>query len=190
MTPHGLQYIPNYIVAQHQQQLLNQVAQHPWQETLQRRVQHYGYVYDYRKRTINPELYLGELPIWLLNIAQQLQADNYISDIPDQVIINEYQPGQGVAAHIDCEPCFGDTILSLSLGSITTMIFKHQRTGKVFQQILESGSLVVLKNDARYEWTHAIPARKTDIVAGRRISRSKRISLTFRKVIVNGQTAK
>lgn len=38
-----------------------------------------------------------------------------VSERMDQAIINEYLPGQGIAAHVDCEPCFGDEIGVVSL---------------------------------------------------------------------------
>ena len=43
--------------------------------------------------------------------------------MPDQLIVNEYQPGQGISAHIDCEPCFKNTIVTVSLGSVYEMDF-------------------------------------------------------------------
>lgn len=55
-------------------------------------------------------------PDWLLNYYHRLYDDGYFPKIPDQVIINEYQPGQSIAPHIDSVPCFGETIASLSLG--------------------------------------------------------------------------
>lgn len=54
--------------------------------------------------------------------------------------------------------------------------------------LLEPNSLLVLKGESRYMWTHGIAERKHDIVPtvpGERIAvkqRSRRISLTFRKV--------
>ena len=35
--------------------------------------------------------------------------------------VNEYLPGQGIAQHVDCVPCFGGTVASLSLLSPCTM---------------------------------------------------------------------
>ena len=36
---------------------------------------------------------------------------------PDQVTVNEYLPGQGIAPHVDTHSAFEDGIASLSLGS-------------------------------------------------------------------------
>jgi hypothetical protein len=49
---------------------------------------------------------------------------------------------------------------------------------------LEQGSLLILADDARYKWRHAIPGRKNDRVDGQVIRRGRRVSLTFRTVIV------
>jgi alkylated DNA repair dioxygenase AlkB len=48
---------------------------------------------------------------------------------------------------------------------------------------LEPGSLTVMKDDARYAWKHAIPARKTDTYQGHKVERQRRLSLTFRTVL-------
>ena len=53
-------------------------------------------------------MFLGELPEWLDNIAGRLYRDKLFKIKPDQAIINEYNPGQGITSHIDCIPCFGD----------------------------------------------------------------------------------
>ncbi len=49
--------------------------------------------------------------------------------------------------------------------------------------LVEARSLLLMQGEARYHWQHAIPARKVDVVAGTRIVRGRRISLTFRSVI-------
>jgi alkylated DNA repair dioxygenase AlkB len=128
---------------------------------MKRRVQHYGYRYDYKARKVTPEMYLGDLPDWLNRISKQLHYDGLIEAIPDQVIINEYQPGQGIAAHIDCEPCFGHRVFSLSLGGAVIMEFS-QPSQKTVEVLLEPRSLVMIYGEARYNWKHAIPARKSD----------------------------
>ncbi|MEZ5840968.1 MAG: hypothetical protein R3D02_11290 [Hyphomicrobiales bacterium] len=46
--------------------------------------------------------------------------------------------------------------------------------------ILEPRSLVIFSGEGRFDWTHEIPARKSDVIDGIRLSRSHRISLTFR----------
>lgn len=185
MLPDGLMYLPDYFSPVEIKFLLNEVDKHPWMNSLKRRVQHYGYIYDYRRRVVDESMYIGKLPDWLAQITQRLNDDNLTEAITDQVIVNEYYPGQGIAPHVDCEPCFGDTIISISLGGHCIMDFSHVETGIVVHQSLESGSLLRMVGEARYKWKHGIVARKSDLVAGRRIERKRRISLTFRNVIVD-----
>lgn len=181
----GLTYIPDFISAQEQDFLLSQIDQQTWLTDLKRRVQHYGYKYDYKARAVGNDAHLGPLPDWLLSISKRLHDDGIFPSVPDQAIVNEYLPGQGISAHIDCVPCFGDTIASLSLGSPCIMEFSNPKTGEKKSITLEDRSLIVLSGPARYEWQHAISARKSDIINGVKTQRARRVSLTFRNVILD-----
>ncbi|WP_421789955.1 alpha-ketoglutarate-dependent dioxygenase AlkB [Hyphobacterium sp.] len=154
----------------------------PWRTDLKRRTQHYGWRYDYRARSVNAADYLGPLPDIFEPLLSLPALEAAFGRTPDQIISNEYLPGQGISAHVDCEPCFGRVIASLSLGSAAEMVFRHRVTGERRAAILEPRSLLILTGSARYDWTHEIPARKIDVIDGERIPRSRRISLTFRTV--------
>ena len=154
----------------------------PWRTDLKRRVQHYGWRYDYRARAVSTDMDLGPLPNWLAKLAARVDRDGEFDATPDQVIVNEYLPGQGISAHVDCEPCFGPVIASLSLGGSAEMIFKKRSTGERKSVILEPTNLLILSGEARYDWTHEIPARKSDVIKGVRHLRTRRVSLTFRTV--------
>ena len=182
----GLQYIANYITADEHDLLLAHVDNGFWLDDLKRRVQHYGFKYNYRARRVDMSMRVGELPEWLKNLSKKLHQDKYMPEVADQVIVNEYLPGQGISAHIDCEPCFNDTIVSLSLGSSCVMDFtnKLDRAQKIPVR-LAPRSLVILKDEARYGWLHSIAARKWDEWEGNKYDRQRRVSLTFRKVIIN-----
>lgn len=181
----GLSYFPDYITEAEEQQLLALVDAQAWMHDLRRRVQHYGYCYDYRRRSIKQSMALGDLPNWLAGVARHFYEDGIISEVPDQVIVNEYQPGMGIAPHVDCEPCFKGTIISLSLGSPCIMDFTHVHTGAQQSLLLQPCSLLVLQGEARYDWKHGIAPRKSDSFMGREIYRGRRVSLTFRKVILS-----
>ncbi len=181
----GLTYIPDFISAQEQDFLLSQINQQRWLTDLKRHVQHYGYKHDYKARAVGNDAYLGPLPDWVSPISKKLHNDNIFPSVPDQVIVNEYLPGQGISAHIDCVPCFSETIASLSLESPCIMEFSNLKTGEKKSTVLEDRSLIVLSSPARYEWQHAIPARKSDIISGIKTERTRRVSLTFRNVILN-----
>ena len=158
----GLSYTKNYISTEQEKFLIKQIDNQPWLNMMKRRVQHYGYYYKYKDRKLTPDLKIGELPNWLQILP------NF-----DQVIINEYLTGQGITPHIDCIPCFGDTICSLSLLEPCEMILEN---GDVkYSIILEPRSLLIFQGEARYKWKHSIPQRKSNI-------KNRRVSISFRKV--------
>lgn len=127
---------------------------------------------------------LGTLPDWAMAVAVSLCESKHVDELADQVIVNEYLPGQGIAQHVDCIPCFTDSLVSVSLASECVMNFTNKATHQVESMLLEPRSAIILKSDARYIWTHGIPARKRDEYEGRTIERKRRVSLTFRKVIL------
>jgi alkylated DNA repair dioxygenase AlkB len=180
----GLVYVQNYISKDDEKKLLEIIDAQPWILDLKRRVQHYGYRYNYKSRRIDLSMKVGNLPDWLNNLAQRLYAEGYFKEMPDQVIINEYEPGQGISPHIDCEPCFEDTVVSLSLASGTTMDFIHTTNNEKIPVYLMPRSIVILQGESRYKWQHSIPARKSDTNENKIIKRDRRVSLTFRKVIL------
>jgi alkylated DNA repair dioxygenase AlkB len=180
----GLQYVKQYESAQAEADVLGAADAEPWLADLKRRVQHYGYRYDYKARKVDPSMYLGPLPVWAQPLASRLVADGYMPAAPDQLIVNEYEPGQGITAHVDCVPCFGPVVCSVTLGSQCVMELSALEGNGVESLLLERGSLVVLAGEARYKWRHAIPGRKSDSVAGRVLPRERRVSLTFRTVLV------
>lgn len=179
----GLRLIPDFITPDEEAVLIESLDNQPWLNDLQRRVQHYGYRYDYKARQVTPALRLGVLPSWLCVWAEKVHQNGFFGCQPDQVIVNEYQPSQGIALHVDCVPCFGDTIASLSLGSGCVMDFLHDATKTKRSLFLPPRSLLILQGDARYNWQHGIAKRLYDTAAGVRLPRQRRVSLTFRTVL-------
>lgn len=182
----GLKLYHSFISPKEEKELLHCIDKSIWLSDLKRRVQHYGYKYDYRAKKIDNTYFLGELPVWLKVIAQKMIDSNAIDFIPDQAIINEYETGQGIAPHIDCEPCFGDTIISLSLGS--TCIMNFEQASDLSNKIgifIEPRTLLVMQDESRYKWLHSIPQRKSDSFNDHIIRRNRRVSITFRKVKLN-----
>jgi alkylated DNA repair dioxygenase AlkB len=107
-------------------------------------------------------------------------ADLHLTpQVSDQVIVNEYQGKQGIAPHIDCKPCFADGIAMLSLLESWEMVFRKENGGAKLGQVLERRSVAVMTGEARYEWSHEIPKRKTE----RKVLRERRVSITFRRVL-------
>ena len=139
-----------------------------------------GYRYDYRARKVDHSMYLGLLPEFLFRIATRLFELQLVPQLPDQAIINEYLPGQGITPHIDCEPCFGGSIATVSLGSVYTMDLADTQSDVEKFVRLELGSCLVFSKAARYCWKHGIKARKSD----NGIARGRRVSVTFRTVTI------
>ena len=178
----GSRYFPDFLShkeATDQYKWLTSRPPEVWMRDLSRRVIHYGWRYDYTNRTISDDLYVGPLPERFAILAERLHSSTgEFDEIPNQVIVNEYEPGQGIAMHTDHHN-FGPTVATISLGDTWSMEFLNERTGRKHSRLLEVGSALILRGEARLEWRHGIAKRKTE-PGGRR--RSTRISLTFRTV--------
>jgi len=179
----GLRYLTKYVDEAEEMRLLAEIEREPWLAALKRRVQHYGYRYDYKARKVDRSMFLGPLPGWAQSLAARLAVDQFM-DPPDQLIVNEYVPGQGIAAHVDCVPCFGPVVCSVTLGSGCAMDLSALHGGGKETLYLERGSLLTLSGDARYAWRHAIPSRKSDARGNEIIPRGRRVSLTFRTILI------
>lgn len=178
--PKGLIVIENYVSVPEQERLLAAVNKQTWLNLLKRRVQHYGYEYDYQKRSAITKI--GDLPDFTKELTNSLVNNGYFETTPDQLIINEYTPGQGIAAHTDAL-VFGDPVASLSLGSSCMFTFTRSLplgTEEKFELFLKPGTLVVMSGESRYQWKHAIIPRKSDVYQDKTIKRDTRVSLTFR----------
>jgi alkylated DNA repair dioxygenase AlkB len=179
----GLYYFNDVITEDEENELYAHIYNQEWLTELSRRVIHYGYKYDYRKRKINKDDYLGELPIWTTQLQKtifDLIDDNEIK-VPykkfDQLIINEYKAGQGISAHIDCVPCFEDGIVTVTIGCSGIMTFVNSNSGESYDIKLKRGSVAILTGDSRYKWTHELNKAKNKKFT----DEYPRISLTFRK---------
>lgn len=181
----GLTYLSEFINQKQHDELMKAIDAETWLTDLKRRVQHYGFRYDYKSRHVDYTMHIGPLPRWAENVVDILVDQRLVPVRPDQLIVNEYEPGQGIANHVDCEPCFSETIVSLSLGSPCVMNFTNKITRDVVPLLLQPRSLVVMRNEARYNWMHGIAARKSDRYRSITIHRGRRVSLTFRKVLLD-----
>ena len=179
----GLLYIPNYVTPKQHDSLVEAIDAQPWRLDLARRTQQYGYLYQHKAKTADLSVRLGDLPDWLQELAAQLGHDGLVSQVPDQAIINEYEPGQGIGAHVDAPAHWDEVVLSLSLLSSAGMEFA--RGQEQTSLLLEPRSLIVFRGEARYEWTHGIARRKEDFFNGVSVPRTRRISVTLRQAKLN-----
>lgn len=181
----GLMYVPEVVSPDEAKDLLGHIDAQPWSHELRRRVQHYGWRYNYKQRAIKADDNLGPLPSWIQSVCRRLKTLHVVPEDWefDQAIVNEYVPGQGIAAHVDQPDMFGTPIVILSLNSAITMEFTHCTLPKHKQLRLQPNSLVYMTGEARYKWKHAIRPQMFDVMAdGSRVPRGRRVSLTLRRV--------
>ena len=189
-APEGLVYRDGFLSEERERELLTWIdgeESSAWLGDLARRVQHYGYKYDYGYRGIDTSAHLGPLPPWLETLGRDVvsSAADLCHPIEtfDQAIVNEYLPGQGIAPHIDRD-CFGPVVATVSLNSDVVMGFVGPQ-GERYSHTLQRRSLVLLTGAAREDWRHGIAKRKNDRdpVSGQVIPRERRVSITFRTVL-------
>ena len=183
-TVPGLKFIEGFLTPEQQDYCVKRVdaAVNEWRNDLNRRVQHYGWRYDYKARAITPDMHIGALPDWLDDLAQKLYDETELFDRkPEQVIVNEYLPGQGIAMHIDHRG-FGPTVCTISLLDDWEMDFSENWKDKS-HALLQRGSCVLLTESSRDDWQHGIASRKSEPSASGRRQRGRRLSLTFRTVL-------
>lgn len=94
---------------------------------MKRRTQHYGYEYSYDRKSKATRT--TEIPEWCLPIKKRVEEaimkmnEGKDAVLFDQLIVNEYEPGQGINSHIDNVNLFKEVVVSLSLGSNAVMNF-------------------------------------------------------------------
>lgn len=168
----GLRYLAAYVSAAGERALVRAIDGLPWNTEWRRRRQPYGAGYGKGGPAV-------PIPAWGRRLADRLSADGITSQPFDQMLVNEYLPGQGITSHRDYAP-FGRTVVSLSLLSPCVMDFRHRPSGRWERLLLEPRSLLVLSDEARYEWEHGIAPRKKDAWHGLPGVRGRRLSVTFR----------
>ncbi|CAG6004501.1 unnamed protein product [Menidia menidia] len=150
--PEGLVLVQDYVSPQEEAQLLAAVQ---WSATNEdvtaqkalrhRRVKHYGFEFRYDNNNVDKDKPLpAGLPEECFTVLERCLQD-------------------GIPPHVDTHSAFEDTILSLSLGAQTVMEFRHP-DGHVAPVLLPGRSLLVMKGESRYLWTHGITPRKFDLV--------------------------
>jgi alkylated DNA repair dioxygenase AlkB len=137
MAVPGLTYVAGYILQSDEAAFLAAVDAGPWLSDLRRRVQHHGYRSDYKARKVDESMYLGPFPEWAQAVAARLVSDKHMPIVPDQLIVNEYEPGQGITSHIDCAPCFGPVVCSITLGSQCVMELTSVQENRAEALLLE-----------------------------------------------------
>ena len=177
---HGAVIVPDFVTPAEEARILLRIAGAPWLAELRRRVQHYGFRYDYAgggSRVPAPAF-----PRWAAAMAERVRA-HFGGTLPVQCIVNEYRPGQGIGMHADHRD-FGPVVASLSLGASWPMRFRRRDTRPYARDglpgdeaaLLPRRSVLVLAGAARHRFMHGIDradtARET----------ATRVSATFRTI--------
>jgi len=180
VVPEGLVYRPNFLSLEDERRLLEWIETQPWATELSRRRQFYGGGYGEDRSSV-PEK-VEPLPEPLFGLASRLHWEGLFEQVPDQALINEYLPGQGIASHVDHHPRFQQQVAMISLADEYPMRFARVGGTGEYEQWLAMRSVCVISGPARYEWTHEIAKRKADVIdgGGKRL-RGRRVSVTFRK---------
>ncbi|KAJ3161441.1 Alkylated DNA repair protein alkB 8 [Geranomyces michiganensis] len=208
----GLTVVPDFATAEEESFIISSLNKSEqmssWTTLGKRRVRHFGYRFDYVRTTVDRDASTAEaMPIWAERVIAAYLKMFPAADVPDQLTVNEYEPGAGIPPHTDTHSAFGDAILSLSLNGGVVMEFrcpldadgasggcvdaedvnasavspKHMRY-RVVNVYLPARSLLIMDADARYRWEHSIRPRRTDVVRGLALPRTTRVSLTYRSV--------
>ena len=179
--PPGLIYFPDWLSSAEHDSALWEIDSHEFETGLSRRVQHYGARYDYDSARVAEIGSAPQIPPNLYLIGERLFKECNFERIPEQVIVNEYLSGQGIAAHID-KDSFGPRVATISLIENWSMTFRSPNGLEAIDVLLEKNSLAIMTGASRTEWTHEIKKRSTDKIGGLRIPRIRRLSLTFRTI--------
>jgi len=188
--PEGLYLIEDFISEEEEIMLMERLSEGEWWTSLSRRVQHFGYVFDYNIRGCDPNAPIGKFPSWLTDVINVSDSTprNLPSDLLpfiesfDQATVNEYECGQGIRRHTDNPEAFHDGIASLSLNSPVVMCFQHADKDLRKCVLIPRRSLLLMTGPSRYDWTHCIRHRTVDCINGEVVKRELRISITFRHI--------
>ena len=177
----GLLLYRDFISSSLEEELMTEIDAQPWVVDYDRRLQYYGYRNELEK-PYDLVKFPVAIPSAIYSLSEKIVQQKILQSQPDQVIINEYDPGQGIRPHKD-RNYFDNQICGINLGSGCIMRFIKIKGGDVVDIEIPRRSLYVMQDEARYKWNHAIPPRKKDIINGNKQHREKRLSITYRKVM-------
>lgn len=176
----GLFLYTDFIDEVREVQLLNEIDAQIWIVDYLRRLQYYGYRNELEKPyDLIP--FPVPMPPMIYELSKDIVEQKILLQQPDQVIINEYVPGEGIKPHKD-RAYYENQICGVNLGSSCIMRFIKGMNDEVIDIEIPRRSLYVMQDDARKKWKHGIPPRKKDNIAGKVQHRERRVSVTYRKV--------
>ncbi|XP_053604783.1 alpha-ketoglutarate-dependent dioxygenase alkB homolog 6 [Plodia interpunctella] len=200
-VPPTAYYIPNYISEKEETSLITNIYSAPkpkWTQLSNRRLQNWGGIPH------TNGMIAETIPSWLDDYLDKIHALNVMDGKrPNHVLVNEYQPGQGIMPHLDGS-LFHPTITTLSIGSHIVLKFVEtsseediKTSNHVFSLLLEPRSLLILQDQLFSYYLHCIDDITDDVlddtvanlnmcsgpyVRGSVARRDTRLSLTIRHV--------
>lgn len=154
----GLVLIPEFITTDEEKELLTHVVSNvatmpprPAPNIKRKgrnRIQRFGSSAPYKSNMASKTI-----PSFFDFVLDRLVEQKLVNKRPESTTINEYLAGQVIEPHIDSEAS-GKVVTVLCLLSEATMTFKLG--SEQASVVLPPRSLVQIKNDIRYKWTHAI----------------------------------
>ena len=171
----NLFYIPDVITKANEFQLLESIAigglssKSAWVQLKNRRLQSWGKSIPGSTAAADEKL-----PPWLSNISNALVQSGVFEkeDLPNHVLINEYEIGDGILHHTD-GPMYRDIVAILSLSSPCLMTFKRKlatheidgrNDGDIFSVLLKPRSLLVFNNTVYSNFMHGIANSTSDVI--------------------------
>ncbi|HEY9790433.1 MAG TPA: alpha-ketoglutarate-dependent dioxygenase AlkB [Candidatus Obscuribacterales bacterium] len=160
--PEGLFYLPSYLSAAEENQLLQNVAAQPFEPydhhgyKANREVVYFGVQGGYNG--VGAEDKAEPMPEWLVPVRDKLAGlIGLHGDELAMALVAQYKPGAGIGWHRD-RPQFGPTVLGISLGSDAEMRFRRfvEDTEEMFKIKLEHGSAYLISGPARSVWQHGM----------------------------------
>ncbi|EFP09543.1 hypothetical protein CRE_25438 [Caenorhabditis remanei] len=199
--PADLEVVEDYVSEQIEKELVDLLINHPEgklakicmlsyfyflvQSLKHRAVVHFGHVFDYSTNSASEWKAADPIPPVINTLIDKLMSEKYITERPDQITANVYEPGHGIPSHYDTHSAFEDPIVSISLLSDVVMEFKDgANSARIAPVLLKSKSLCLIKGESRFRWKHGIVNRKYDVDprTNRVVPRKTRVSLTLRKI--------
>ena len=128
--------------------------------------------YTYSNHTKTALLWTSEL-LELKELVEKKTGETFNS-----CLLNLYHNGsEGMSWHSDGETDLkkNGAIASVSFGAERKFAFKHKVSKETVSQILENGSLLVMKGTTQTHWMHRLPPTK--------LVSKPRVNLTFRTIV-------
>lgn len=176
----GLWYIENYLSEDELNMIKNKINEEIdlvpiTKSSASRKVAHYGYYYLYDRSGLKEA---PKIPNYLESFVLPERINKLVNEdlvnVPfEQLIINEYLPGQQIAFHIDHVKQFGPMIACITVGQSVPIKFKYGSVEKIIN--VKEGSMYIMTEDARYKWQHSL----------RNATTNNRYSLTYRTINKN-----